>query len=111
MAKNVKPASRGSEQFVLRLPDGMRGKLAKLAKKNGRSMNSELIDRLQKSIAADDDTKTLSARVTDLTFAIMRLFPNSADVTREAEKLKQDRPDSFDSSLMKLKPKGQHDDG
>jgi Arc-like DNA binding domain len=113
MAKKKPPKrpGRGSDKFDLRLPDGLRAKLHRLAKANSRSANSEIVDRLEKSIAADDDTKNLLARVTDLTLAITRLFPHSADVTGEAEKLKQGRPDRFDSSLMKLKPKGQHDDG
>lgn len=38
---------RGSDQFPLRLPDGMRDDLKDAADKNGRSMNAEIVDRLQ----------------------------------------------------------------
>jgi hypothetical protein len=105
MAKKQLPKrpGRGSDKFDLRLPDGLRAKLHRLAKANSRSANSEIVARLEKSIADDDDTKKLLARVTDLTLAITRLFPHSADVTREAEKLKQDRPDRNDPTLMRLK--------
>jgi len=36
-------ASRGSDQFPVRFPDGMRDKVKALAARNGRSMNSEII--------------------------------------------------------------------
>lgn len=38
---------RGSDQFPLRFPDGMRDQLKKAAKANGRSMNAEIIAKLQ----------------------------------------------------------------
>ena len=52
MAKKPRqPAGRGSDQFVIRFPEGMRDRIAKLAAANGRSMNAELIDRIEKSMA------------------------------------------------------------
>jgi hypothetical protein len=42
-------ASRGNEQFMLRLPDGMRDLIRASAAASGRSMNSELLHRLQGS--------------------------------------------------------------
>lgn len=38
---------RGSDQVKLRLPDGMRDELKEAAKVNGRSMNAEIIAKLQ----------------------------------------------------------------
>lgn len=38
---------RGSDQFSLRFPDGMRDELKEAAKANGRSMNAEIIAKLQ----------------------------------------------------------------
>ena len=38
---------RGSDQVKLRLPDGMRDELKEAAKVNGRSMNAEIIVRLE----------------------------------------------------------------
>jgi plasmid stability protein len=48
MAKKttVKRAGRGSDQFMVRLPDGMRKALAELAARNGRSMNAEIVHAL-----------------------------------------------------------------
>jgi predicted HicB family RNase H-like nuclease len=60
MAKKAKkrPASkrvsRGSEQFMLRLPDGMRQRIADFAEAFGRSMNAEIVLRLEASFRADD---------------------------------------------------------
>lgn len=43
--------SRNADKFVCRLPDGMREQLAEVAKANRRSMNSELVYRLESSLA------------------------------------------------------------
>lgn len=42
-------SSRTAEKFVLRLRDGMRDRIAELAKENHRSMNSEILERLEQS--------------------------------------------------------------
>lgn len=39
-------AKRGDDQYMLRMPSGMRDEIAAAAKTNGRSMNSEIIARL-----------------------------------------------------------------
>lgn len=46
-SKTDLPPSRTAEQFVVRFPDGMRDKIAELAKKNNRSMNAEIVQRLE----------------------------------------------------------------
>ncbi|HGN0026455.1 TPA: Arc family DNA-binding protein [Proteus mirabilis] len=38
------------ERFTVRMPTGMREEIAKIADKNGRSMNSEIIKILQEAI-------------------------------------------------------------
>lgn len=48
----MKVASRGSDQFSLRLPDGLRDRIKEVAEENGRSMNSELIYRLTRIYSA-----------------------------------------------------------
>jgi len=37
---------QAADKYVLRLPDGMRDKLAELAKSNNRSMNAEIVQIL-----------------------------------------------------------------
>lgn len=40
------------ERFTVRMPDGMRDAIAERAKENGRSMNSEIVDILAKSLSS-----------------------------------------------------------
>jgi hypothetical protein len=42
----LKRPNRGSDQFIVRFPDGMRDEIARKAEENGRSMNAEVIARL-----------------------------------------------------------------
>jgi predicted transcriptional regulator len=46
-------SSRTADKFVLRLPDGMRERIQEIARANHRSMNSEMIARLERSIAEE----------------------------------------------------------
>lgn len=39
-------SSRGSDQFPIRLPDGVRDEIKREAKANGRSMNAEIVSRI-----------------------------------------------------------------
>jgi hypothetical protein len=41
--------SRELDKFILRFPDGMRDLIAEAAKANNRSMNAEVVSRLQSS--------------------------------------------------------------
>lgn len=43
-----------TDKFMLRLPDGMRDQLRLLAEANNRSMNSEIVTRLEHSLNAPD---------------------------------------------------------
>jgi predicted DNA-binding protein len=45
---------RGSDKFILRLPEGMRAKIQALAAQKGRSMNSEIVAALERYVAEDD---------------------------------------------------------
>lgn len=40
-----------ADQFNVRFPEGMRDKIAAIAKESGRSMNAEIIARLERSFA------------------------------------------------------------
>ncbi|WP_291577451.1 Arc family DNA-binding protein [Bradyrhizobium sp.] len=86
------------DKFNVRLPPGLRDRLHALAKANGRSANAELVDRLEKSIGDIDDTKKLLAGMSDLVLEIAKLVPRSADVAREAEKLRKLQKDQFDGN-------------
>lgn len=43
--------SQTAERFQIRLPDGMRDAIRDAAEKNGRSMNAEIVHRLEASLA------------------------------------------------------------
>lgn len=60
--------SQMQDKFNLRFPDGMRDAIAERAKKNGRSMNSEIIHILQEAL---DDSKGLSDRLDIISFINM----------------------------------------
>jgi Arc-like DNA binding dprotein len=52
MAKKVVKAAktgRGSDQFMVRMPPGMRSALSEEAERSGRSMNAEIVARLDAS--------------------------------------------------------------
>ena len=41
---------RVQDKFVIRLPDGLRPEIAAVASRNHRSMNGEIINRLERSL-------------------------------------------------------------
>ena len=43
------------ERFTVRMPDGMRDAVAERAKKNGRSMNSEIVQIIEDALNPKDD--------------------------------------------------------
>lgn len=49
MTNKSLPPSRTADQFVVRLPDGMRDKLKDAAESNNRSANAEIVVRLEQS--------------------------------------------------------------
>ena len=53
-------SKKATDQFQLSLPELMRDKLAKAATANGRSLNSEIIHRLTRSLERDEVQKKLS---------------------------------------------------
>lgn len=47
-------SSRTADKFVVRLPDGMRERIADVARNHHRSMNSEIIARLEQTLIQED---------------------------------------------------------
>ena len=45
--------SRNADKFVVRLPEGMRQRIAEVAKNYHRSMNSEIVSRLESSLRTE----------------------------------------------------------
>lgn len=53
MSEKPNYPSQSQDKFVLRLPDGMRDKIAALAKSAGRTMNAEIVQRLEQTLIRD----------------------------------------------------------
>jgi hypothetical protein len=66
-----KLVGRGSDQFMLRLPDGMRDFVAEMAERNGRSMNAEIVNALAHQIARFSPGKPLPAGIIEVMNAAM----------------------------------------
>lgn len=57
MRRKTYPSDK-QDQFVVRFPEGMRDALKKVAEANGRSMNAEIIARLEDSLKNNNITLT-----------------------------------------------------
>jgi len=68
MAKKstTKRPGRGSDQFIVRLPDGMRDFIAEMAQRQGRSMNAEIVNALAHQIARFSPGKPLPAGIIEV---------------------------------------------
>lgn len=91
--------SQSQDKYVLRLPDGMRDKIAALAKASGRTMNAEIVQRLQRSIEgvpaspAAPDLGAASARVLKSVSDSVAALARQVELQREMfEKLDLGRP-------------------
>jgi len=69
--------SRTADKFVVRLPDGMREQISEVAKESNRSMNSEIITRLEYSLAGE--APPVATRVEPWTPAIGMLIVYKVD--------------------------------
>ncbi len=66
-SKQMSSTSRFSDKFLVRLPQGMRDRLAEAARANGRSMTAEIAQRLQASFgvaAIEKDCLVLRLTIT-----------------------------------------------
>ncbi|OKL45451.1 Arc family DNA-binding protein [Pseudovibrio exalbescens] len=80
--------AKQKEQFVVRLPDGMRDKIALAAKENNRSMNAEIVARLEMTFVAP----TIS-RLKWLLETMERVLGNSKfSLSRLAEAIGEETP-------------------
>lgn len=73
MDDNRLSPSQAADKFIVRLPDGMRQRIAEVAKRSRRSMNSEIVCRLEHSlntvadpIAAEQIKNMVSSLRTDI---------------------------------------------
>lgn len=60
MATDTPTTGRESDKFMLRLPDGMRDRLKDAAKANNRTLNAEIVARLERSFTADKEVEQIA---------------------------------------------------
>lgn len=72
MTEERKPQS--ADKYIIRFPDGMRDQIAEAAKKNGRSMNAEIIQRLEHSFTPWEERPWEERMVTDINRAMLKLL-------------------------------------
>lgn len=64
MARQPSPSDQQA-RYLLRLPDGLRGQIEASAKANNRSLNAEIISRLERSFDLDDGLTELNDGFSD----------------------------------------------
>jgi len=79
---------RGSDQFPLRLPDGMRDRIAEAADQHGRSMNAEIVAALEIHFPEPFSLETRIADLLILTGALKQA-PGTASVENLIEELEK----------------------
>lgn len=67
-----KPQS--SDKYIIRFPDGMRDQIADAARKNGRSMNAEIVQRLEHSFTPWKERPWEERMVIDVDRAMLKLL-------------------------------------
>ena len=62
----VDPPSDRAPKFIVRLPDGMRDRIAEAARANNRSMNAEIVARLEATFARPSGERLLTMEQADI---------------------------------------------
>lgn len=71
--------SRTADKFVVRLPNGLRDKIFDVSEENQRSMNGEIVFRLEQSLRDDQVIATQAELITLLTRRVSELEPANTD--------------------------------
>lgn len=74
---------------MLRFPDGMRDRIAEVAKVNGRSMNAEIISRLEASFNLEP---LKDAKRDELVKLVNDAIDERMEIEKEKARLAQDQP-------------------
>lgn len=81
--------SQTLDRYIVRLPAGMRDEIARAAKINNRSMNAEMVARLQETFAADKRSKSAAAKLLRTTPQGDPLESKVSDLESRLAKLEQ----------------------
>lgn len=85
-----KATGRDSDKFMLRFPDGMRDRIADSAKENGRSMNAEIISRLDGSFLGVTEASELHKAIDEVRLELLAI----AKIRRQLEELQNPTGDT-----------------
>ena len=78
--------ARTDPQFNVRMPADLKEKIEEAAKKNGRSMNAEIVYRLQQSLVAEQEEHVDGFHTIQMTMADHRNYtPKIGDALRKIE--------------------------
>lgn len=91
-------AGRGSDQFMLRLPEGMRDRIKFAADSNGRSMNAEIVSALEAAYPQETEIARLTRELHEAVRAL-----DQANSDAERKKLKasvQDLSDQLKDAVI-----------
>lgn len=98
------------DKYQARLPDGMRERLKKNSKTNNRSLNAEIVARLESTFEQDDELDTtighrlILAQLEDLTKAYNELVRESAfKEIDDKDGALQQKLDLIITEILKLK--------
>ncbi len=99
---------RESDKFMLRFPDGMRDRIRTEAEANGRSMNAEIIHRLEITLEMDDYVPKLNAQTETPAEAdrrtMIELIINQNDQIKDLQQTLKRQAEQLDQLLgIKLK--------
>ena len=78
-----------ADKVMLRLPPGMRDRLAVAAKENGRSMNSEIVSRLEKSLDQFKTIEELVEKVKNLDEVWTAIWELEKELDRQLKYIKE----------------------
>ena len=102
---------RGADQFMLRLPDGMRDKIKASADQNNRSMNAEIVVALTMYLGIIDDKETDYSDPQTFNLGglpkeeqLRRIVESSAKTMYRELKIALDRPDADISNPPDILP-------
>jgi len=93
--------TRESDKFILRMPDGMRERLAEVAESQGRTMNAVVIGALAEYLT---DAKSLESQLSGIEKAILAVTDKVAQQNQTLSKLVKERADERSLSTIELGP-------
>lgn len=85
----LKHAGRGADQFIVRLPPGMRDAIAKAAESNGRSMNAQVVHALAVYFATQPISPEDIETVPDLERGVANLLKEVSKIADAAARITQ----------------------